>query len=234
MNRAQGAGSGTLGMDGLGRLNLQMPTPNSEGLTDSVSPTSFAFPRQGSIDASYTPSIGRGEADPTVLAASQNILREDYLTFLEMELPRWKRGGLWQDPQLFKLPPRSSGYKSLEIAYSQVCQLDARMCDDIIRNRVSLIRLHLEYTNTFHTWKSQRQSQKNQSTGIGRGDSTLIIDAIHESIYPEWHTFDDRRRFELRAKFHDRKRYGKRWLSLMNAVGPSILLLCSTKVANVV
>ena len=168
-----------------------------------------------------------------VVSASRNILRKDYIQHLETELPRWKINGLWHETQSPKLTTGISRYKELELAYSSVCQLDVRMGDDAIRNRMALIRLHSEYTKTYQTWKAQQQRRSDQSTTIGRGDATLIIDNILESVHDGWGSLNHRRRSELRAKFHDRKRYGKRWLLLADTLGPSILLLCSSIVANI-
>lgn len=180
----------------------------------------------------HTPRIANDSSGMTksvVTAASQNILREDYLRFLEMGLPRWKRDTLWSDENSLKPSIGASAFHELELAYSSVCKLDIRMGDDAIRNRMALIRLHLEY-NKAH----KRQSEKNYAKTIGRGGTSVIIDAILESIHKEWKMFDSRKKSELRIRFHDRKRYGKRWLLLTNALGPSILLLCSSKMANMV
>lgn len=165
--------------------------------------------------------------NPVVNSASQKLLREDYLPFLEMRLPQWKRDALWSDAQFLKPTVGTSAFQELELAYSSVCQLDIRMGDDAIRNRIALTRLHVEYTKAY-----ERQSQNSHAKTIGRGGASVIIDAILESIHKEWEIFDNRRKSDLRVKFHDRKRYGKRWLLLTDALGPSILLLCSTKMAN--
>lgn len=228
----QGTGGSNSGSGSPRAWEFQIPTPRSEDSTGSSSQEPLVSFQQ---EVYNTPQVGSHSLDMAnsiVVPASRNILREDYIQLLEMELPRWKRDGLWHDTQSLKPTTGTSGYKELELAYSSVCQLDVRMGDDAIRNRMALIRLHSEYTKTYQTWKAQQQSRNDQPTTIGRGDATLIIDAILESIHQGWNTFDHRRRSELRAKFHDRKRYGKRWLLLANALGPSILLLCSSKVAN--
>ena len=181
----------------------------------------------------HRPQIEKASSDSTALianAASQHILREDYLQFLEGELPRWGRDTLWGDARYPELPTAAtSAYRELELAYSSVCRLDIRMGDDAIRNRVALIRLHLEYTKAY-----EGRGQNGHARTIGRGGASVIIDAILESIHQEWNTFDSKRKSDLRLRFHDRKRYGKRWLLLANSLGPSILLLCSPKIANMV
>lgn len=37
---------------------------------------------------------------------------------------------------------------------------------------------------------------------------------------------------DLRSKFHDRKRFGKRWSLLTDALGIGVLLVCSSRIAN--
>ena len=180
----------------------------------------------------HTPWIEENPAakeDSVVKAASQNILRADYLQFLETALPRWKSDAFWTDLQSLKSSVGASAFSELALAYSSVCQLEIRMVDDAIRNRMALIRLHLEYTKAY-----ERQSQIGQAKSIGRGGASVIIDTILESIHNEWRNFDYKRKSDLRVRFHDRKRYGKRWLLLSETLGPSILLVCSSKMANMV
>jgi hypothetical protein len=125
----------------------------------------------------------------------------------------------------------------LERAYLAVCQLDTRMSDDVVRNRIALIQLHLEYTQTHEAMRRRNSSSsaggKTAST-VGRGDASHVIDRILENTHGEWEALDQRRRAELRAKFHDRKKYGKRWSQLADALGPGILLVCATRLANAV
>ena len=80
---------------------------------------------------------------------------------------------------------------------------------------MALIRLHLEYTKGY-----KRQNQNSHARSIGRGGASVIIDAILESIHKEWKSFDGKKKSDLRVRFHDRKRYGKRWLLLTSFLGP--------------
>ena len=178
-----------------------------------------------------------------VKSLSQNALCEDFYGLLESELPRWTREGLWHEtPQKFTEPSSStttstsqpsSSYSKLERAYLAVCQLNSRMGDDVVRNRIALIQLHLEYTETHQRRRHTVAGSRIEST-VGRGHASHVIDRILENIHEGWRTLDHRRRAELRAKFHDRKKYGKRWSQLANALGPGILLICSTKLAHAV
>ncbi|KAI3327055.1 hypothetical protein HD806DRAFT_485896 [Xylariaceae sp. AK1471] len=174
-----------------------------------------------------------------IKSLSQNILCEDYYSLLESELPRWTTEGLWYETPQKPVEPKSSAtttnssYSKLERVYHAVCQLSSRMSDDVVRNRMALIQLHLEYTETHKERRHTSASTCNVST-VGRGDASNVIDYILENIHEGWETLDQRRRTELRAKFHDRKKCGKRWSQLANALGPGILLTCSTKLANAV
>lgn len=183
------------------------------------------------------PSRQPNSSDTLIVSLSRKLLNDDYLALLESELPRWTREGLWHEktcPSISSLSTKIAlRYKDLERAYSSVCQLDVQMGDDAIKHRMALIRLHMEYTKIFESWKNDSNQTSTAST-IGRGNATLIIDAILESIHEDWKTLDHRRRSDLRAKFHNRKKYGKRWSVLVDVLGFGILLLCSVKVANIV
>lgn len=208
-------------------------------------------------------------ADFMVKNLSQNVLCEDYVSLLESGLPRWARDGLWPELAPSCPSPSSSSsptvaivstssstlspYSKLERAYRAVCQLDMRMSDDVMRNRIALVQMHLEYTLTneerrrrdsisgHHRQRTpphqeeHRHRRSTTASTVGRGDASHVIDRILENTHGvEWTTLDPRRQAELRAKFHDRKRYGKRWAQLADALGAGILLVCATKLANAV
>ncbi|KAL4894555.1 hypothetical protein BDV59DRAFT_200893 [Aspergillus ambiguus] len=173
------------------------------------------------------------ESELVIKYLSQNMICQDFYGFLDSELPRWIRQGLWHETSqtLTQLDPTlaPSPYVKLERAYRVVCHVNSRMSDDLVRDRVGLIRLHLEYLETRHASGSSRTAST-----VGRGDASQVIDHILENIHEEWVTLDQKRRAGLRAKFHERKKYGKRWFQLANALGPGILLICSTRLANAV
>ncbi|KAK2048029.1 hypothetical protein LZ31DRAFT_550723 [Colletotrichum somersetense] len=182
-----------------------------------------------------------------IKSLSQNMLCEDFYILLESELPRWTREGLWNEKttttttapedSLPSPPPSSASsltsYSKLERAYLAVCQLDSRMSTDLVRNRMALIQLHLEYTET-HKQRRQASSGDRATSTRGRGEASHVIDHILKNIHEGWEALDQRRRTELRVRFHDRKKYGKRWAQIATALGPGILLICSTKLANAV
>ena len=193
-----------------------------------------AKPRRRKTSMKSSDSLG----DLIIQCLSRNALCDDFYTLLESELPRWTREGLRNDtlqkpsdPNSPQSPASSSSPRSkLEMAYLAVCQLNSRMSDDLVRNRMALIRLHLEYTETH---KARQQYHQHTST-VGRGDASHVIDGILRNIHEGWEALDQARRAKLRAKFHDRKRYGKRWAQLADALGHGILLICSSKLANAV
>ncbi|KAG8531164.1 uncharacterized protein KY384_004522 [Bacidia gigantensis] len=202
------------------------------------SPNSRAHKRKRDSDSSLDAS------ELMVKNLSQNALCEDLYNLLESELPRWTREGLWYEASQDLADPLSTPttdatlatpltYSKLERAYLAVCQLNSRMGDDVIRNRMALIQLHLEYTEIQQGRRHTSVRNRVEST-VGRGHASHAIDRILENIHEGWSTLSQRRRAELRAKFHDRKKYGKRWSQLADAFGPAILLICSAKLASAV
>ncbi|KAI1402593.1 hypothetical protein F4819DRAFT_272289 [Hypoxylon fuscum] len=174
-----------------------------------------------------------------VAFGARNVIREDFMDLLREGLPRWASEGIWNDDiQTFSLSSgtthQSSRYPDLEAAYSKVCHIETRAGDDAIRSRVALVRFHTEYLKAEESWKSalKQKSKETQLTAIGRGETSVIIDGILRSIHQGWDTFEHTRRSGLRAKFHDRKRYGKRWATFVEGLGPGVLIVCSCKVAN--
>ncbi|QLI74255.1 Aurovertin biosynthesis cluster transcription factor aurF [Metarhizium brunneum] len=65
-------------------------------------------------------------------------------------------------------------------------------------------------------------------------DQTAGMNIILENAHPEWTTANSRQKAELRAKFHDQKRFGKRWWMLVDVLGPSILIICSSRFAGTI
>ena len=163
----------------------------------------------------------------------RNFIREDYIVFLKENLLRWKQDGLWHQTPLLSPSKDRSDSGSLESVYHCVCQLDMRMDDDPIRKRVALILLHLEFENVSRKWRAQSRNERKYQTGIGQGYTTLMIDNILMNIHANWTVSNSRRKSELRAKFHNRKRYGKRWSVLTAALGSGILFVCSKALARV-
>ncbi|KAL4956318.1 hypothetical protein BDW69DRAFT_181716 [Aspergillus filifer] len=180
------------------------------------------------------------ESELIVRHLSHNMTCESYYEFLDSMLPRWIQWGIWHEhdeivsnPTRTDLHSGTSPYFKLEQAYRVICHLNFRMGDDLVRDRVGLIQLHLEYTETHRGRRRSSGSDRTTST-VGRGDASHIIDCILKSIHEGWAEMDQKRRAELRAKFHEKKKHGKRWFQVVNALGPGILLICSTRLATAV
>lgn len=164
-----------------------------------------------------------------------DFIRDDYLAFLEENLTYWKESRLWPKSALATPHRGRSSYESLESIYSCMCQLDMRMMHDPIRKRAASVLLDAKYKQALDEWQSQKKSENHKaSIGVGRGDASAMIDNILQNRHSDWDTYDSRQRSDLRAKFHDEKRYGRRWAIFVAALGPSILFLCSAQLARTV
>ena len=145
-----------------------------------------------------------------------------------MNLGRWYKSAL-SDPH-----QGDSGYESLETPYSWICELSMRTDHDPPRKHNALGPLNSSYKEALEYWKSHKTKKYKQSTGIRRGDVSVMIDNILSNMYPDWNMYDARRRSELRAKFHDKRRYGNRWSILVASLRPSILFSYSAELAKIV
>ncbi|KAK9434597.1 hypothetical protein VB005_09378 [Metarhizium brunneum] len=158
-------------------------------------------------------------------------IRSDFIQFLEMNLPRWGQYGLWGRDKGVSLTTSAQAHLKLQHAYSYVCSLDSRMKEDAIRSRMAIVLLYLEFERICQGTKSRQARIK---TAVGRGYISCMIDNILESTHPEWRTSNNRAKANMRAHFHNQKRYGKRWWILVNGLGHGILLLCSSRLAGLV
>ncbi|OCK77488.1 hypothetical protein K432DRAFT_304089 [Lepidopterella palustris CBS 459.81] len=164
-----------------------------------------------------------------IFELSESFIRPDLLEFLKEALPRWKKNGLWLQEQLPEPLTRGTGREKLLNAYSCICRLESRMGDDQIRNKMAVIMLHSAYEQACKEWRAcGTQGRKRK----GRGDASSVIDEILERLHDDWNQSD--RKVQLRSRFHDKKRYGKRWLILTKALGMSLLIACSPKITSVV
>lgn len=177
--------------------------------------------------------------DPLVVSAAQTIIRTDCLEYLQANSSSWVAGGPCQRQLVgtpTPLPSVNDTLSDLQLAYSAVCQLEARMADDAVRSRMALIRLHLEYHHVSVGTPKWPQGTGKQlaRTAVGRGDASFIIDGILKRLHPDWSSLSEADRGSLRSRFHDRKRYGRRWAVLADGLGKGILLLCSPRVSAMV
>jgi hypothetical protein len=161
-----------------------------------------------------------------IINMARNFIRPDLITYLQEAFLRWKEPGLWAQEHLPE--PLVSGPRSekLRLAYQYICGLEERIRDDQIRSRIALVLLHTGYEQGCNEWQHYRSGTSKQR---GRGDASAVIDDILASVHPEWQ--DPGVRKALRSRFHDKKRYGKRWLLLAEPLGAGVLLACSSKVA---
>ncbi|KAH8803005.1 hypothetical protein F5884DRAFT_756307 [Xylogone sp. PMI_703] len=216
-------------------------------LTSPRNTRTIAVVNEGTESITYPPTPGsdlacemhlRGGRKPQDLIAPEIsvapiCIRADYISFIERNLPRWAQHGLWQNTSLPN--PTTGGVNSeiLKNVYACVCQLDLQADDNPIRQRIALILLHTVYEVAYNEWK-MRPERRKEMTSIGRGGASQMIDHILERIHSGWSRFDAKVRSELRAKFHYRKRFGKRWWILSNGLGPSIVLLCSSDLSTAI
>ncbi|KAH8126284.1 hypothetical protein LI328DRAFT_155154 [Trichoderma asperelloides] len=169
-----------------------------------------------------------------VASIARTCIRPDYVQIFEDNLPRWIRDGLWQSSYPRDIVSKPLGSETIGKAYSWICLLDKRMKDDAICSRMAMVLLHLEYEHASLTWNEQKLRRAGLATGIGRANISTLIDKILENAHREWNSSSSRRKAELRAQFHQRKRHGKRWWLLVDILGPSILILCSSKLAGII
>ncbi|PQK16002.1 hypothetical protein BB8028_0006g03240 [Beauveria bassiana] len=167
----------------------------------------------------------------TIKSVQQPVIRPDWLTFLEAELPRWALWGLWEGAADVTPPAKGGGheYHSLQVAYSAVCFLEKRVDYDSIRCRIALVELHREYERACTNRQEIEERRR-----IGWGVSSSTIDYILKNTHSNWSLLSESQRKSRRSQFHDRKRYGKRWAVLTDGLGTGIVLLSSTNLAKAV
>ncbi|KAM3427567.1 hypothetical protein MY4824_009357 [Beauveria thailandica] len=227
---------------------LQSPADHAETITDGclLSPIEYSHISTSRTDGSRvrkrrtrslsgldehsTMGIKLDKSSIYLIKAAQSIVRSDYLEFLESELPRWVKRGLWEyGTDIIRPVSNGTDYYNLQVAYSTVCLLEARTQDDCLRSRIALVELHREYERTCAAGRNSLNER-----GVGCGISSSVIDLILGQIHQDWDALDDVQRKARRARFHNHKRYGKRWTILADSLGKAILILCSPTVARIV
>ena len=73
----------------------------------------------------------------------------------------------------------------------------------------------------------EKGPSKRTTAQRGRGLATPVIDYTLRRIYKHFDQLAGTRQKELRAEFHDNKRFGKRWERLARSIGYGILIVCS-------
>ncbi|KAM3446940.1 hypothetical protein MY3296_009210 [Beauveria thailandica] len=206
----QNSGTGTINSDQQGRPAFCSPNTSSTVSSNGL-PTSNKI--------------------ASITLAARHVLRSDLLEYLETEVASWAERGLaeHQPGHESQVATSRGQFCDLKIAYSTVCQLHARIEYDVISSRWALINLHDEYVRACQEWHVGGSGHS-----IGRGDATCIIDIILQDMHQDWLQLKETQRKAMRARFHDRKRYGKRWAMVANTLGKGFLLVCSARVANMV
>jgi hypothetical protein len=163
--------------------------------------------------------------------SAKSVLRTDWANYLNAELPQWAKGDFWNREVGIPRPAfdKSSRYYRLQLAYSAVSLLNTRVGDESICSRISLVELHKEYLHALENWHSDRSHRS-----VGRGDATCIIDHILQNTHNTWSDLDNTGKKVLRTQFHDHKRFGKRWATLVDGLGTGLLLLCSPRLEKLV
>ena len=85
-----------------------------------------------------------------------------------------------------------------------------RIDHDPIRKHDTSVPLNSKYKESREDWKSHKTKKCKQFIGIRHGDVSVMIDGILSNMHPDRNMYDAPRRSELRARFHNERRYGKR------------------------
>ena len=181
------------------------------------------------------PFIGLSDSPRSLLhpAEIERYIRSDCASYLHSNTERWLKNGLWYQTEFPNPRGADPSCEGLRLVYSCICRLETRIEDDAIRNRTAIIVLHERFERNVQ--KAAAAYQRTAQTSRGRGYASLLVDKILAQIHGhDWATASLRRRKELRAKFHDRKRYGKRWSTLSRAAGQGILFLCAQQLVAIV
>lgn len=160
-------------------------------------------------------------------------MRDDYMKFLVDSIPRWAVNGLWREAITPNALAAESSYQKLANVYSCLCRLDIRMEDDAIRKRIAMMLLHLQYENIVKARPQKSLESQPEPGRRGRGRTSRIVDTLLQNIHVDWYHVDQQRKSELRARFHEHKRYGKRWALLVSRLGHAILFLCSPEIITI-
>ncbi|KAM3497786.1 hypothetical protein MY10362_008876 [Beauveria mimosiformis] len=229
-----------------GQLSAYTVQPfSSNGFEASASRNDFETPNEARNDIQIIDSTASINALMTKKASVLHLqlIRHDYLAYLRENLEHWVKEGLWCEDMLTTTPELAEpNTETLRHTYYRVCETERRTEDNCVRNRAAMVTLHEQYEKTVKdnssgaaTGRQQQRLALAPFTTRGRGHASLIVDRLLERIHgAEWMAADKRRKTELRVRFHDRKRYGKRWAALAAHAGPGILFLPAPELASIV
>ncbi|KAH8799370.1 hypothetical protein F5884DRAFT_869271 [Xylogone sp. PMI_703] len=197
--------------------------------TGRLSHVSSPLWHRGTPEATQPSPMGNTSAGPIMVS---DYIRSDCASFLETHLPRWTKNGLWHHAEILNPIGNTVGIEKMKDAYSCICQLELEMEDDPIRTRVALVLLHQGYETALQGCKLKKYRNHTILPAVGRGDATTMIDDMLKSIHNNWDEFTAEVKAKMRANFHNKKRFGKRWSILVNVLGPGILFCCSLDLAR--
>ncbi|KAM3449675.1 hypothetical protein MY3296_006759 [Beauveria thailandica] len=238
---------GIFGTTDVGQLSAFTVQPfSSNRFEPSASRNDFETPSGARNDIQIIDNTASINALNTKKASVLHLqlIRHDYLAYLRENLEHWVKEGLWCEDMLTTTPELAEpNTETLRHTYYRVCETERRTEDNCVRNRAAMVALHEQYEKTVKgnssgaatTGRQQERSALTPFTTRGRGHASLIVDRLLERIHgAEWVAADKRRKTELRVRFHDRKRYGKRWAALAAHAGPGILFLSAPELASMV
>ncbi|ATY67176.1 hypothetical protein A9K55_000272 [Cordyceps militaris] len=233
LNGSAATGLGiNLGDDSIDPSVLSLTTNPTMSVHGSSTPPPSSHASRATRSA---PFIGLSASPRSLLhpAEVERYIRSDCASYLQNNAERWLKNGLWYQTEFPNPKGADPSCEGLRFVYSCICRLEMRIEDDAIRNRMAIIVLHEWYDRNVQ--EAAAAYQRTGQTSRGRGYVSVLVDKILAQVHGhDWETASLRRRKELRAKFHDRKRYGKRWWTLSRAAGQGILFLCTQQLVAIV
>ncbi|EKG19789.1 hypothetical protein MPH_02935 [Macrophomina phaseolina MS6] len=200
--------------------------------SDSISQSFDRWVQHVERDSVKT-TISEGPREILRSAAAQ-FVRPDLLPFLAHNLPLWTQHGLWRNTDAALPVSNLEPLERLIKAYSCVCQLQDRIGDDPIRERVAFVWLHLEFEAAYAQWRRRNGISCDDDSNAGRRNASDVVSSVLTATYPGFHDARPEEKAQRRRRFHSSKRLGKRWHILVRGLGYGVLFVCSESVVAVV
>ena len=145
---------------GIDLVQRDLPSPSSSRIEERSVTPSEAPARRNAKDPKITKRVSSKQKGKTTSPVQQimfkSYIREDFLPFIEINLPYWKEHGLWYKSALSNPHQGDSRYESLETIYSCMCELGMRIDHDPIRKHAALVLLDSRYKEALEDWKSNK------------------------------------------------------------------------------
>ena len=165
-----------------------------------------------------------------VMNASNAIIRHDVMEFLIKWFPKWQKHGLWHYSSSVAAVKGLTATKCLQEAYNNVIKLESQMTNNPIRYRMALIILHWAYIRICTTVKSDTYDKKRKR---GQGDASSAVNIVLKKAHVNWDSLSLKEQGKHRSTFHNKKRFGQRWLNLAESIGFGVLLVCGKEAVAV-